>query len=202
MLRFKGATASVSASPRNSAQRYVARGRERESWRRGWDSNPRGPFGPNGFQDRRLQPLGHPSKIEFLKHCNLRPEAVTVWTLVAALGCTPSQFCHSERSVFRLRPAWNRGSCAYNAWLLQQSNAPAIVAPSQCPRLDPEGVTRTCGAAYATSSTEMGTVSVRRYERVAANEELLRPAGQLQEWFPKSEPEENTVHGFEIPTFM
>ena len=30
-------------------------------WRRGWDSNPRDPFGPNGFQDRRLQPLGHPS---------------------------------------------------------------------------------------------------------------------------------------------
>ena len=25
-------------------------------WRRGWDSNPRDPFGPNGFQDRRLQP--------------------------------------------------------------------------------------------------------------------------------------------------
>ena len=31
------------------------------AWRRGWDSNPRDPFGPNGFQDRRLQPLGHPS---------------------------------------------------------------------------------------------------------------------------------------------
>src|SRR5580658_9415829 len=25
-------------------------------WRRGWDSNPRDPFGPNGFQDRRVQP--------------------------------------------------------------------------------------------------------------------------------------------------
>jgi hypothetical protein len=25
-------------------------------WRRGWDSNPRDPFGPNGFQDRRFQP--------------------------------------------------------------------------------------------------------------------------------------------------
>jgi hypothetical protein len=30
-------------------------------WRRGWDSNPRDPFGPNGFQDRRFQPLTHPS---------------------------------------------------------------------------------------------------------------------------------------------
>jgi hypothetical protein len=30
-------------------------------WRRGWDSNPRDPFRPNGFQDRRFQPLTHPS---------------------------------------------------------------------------------------------------------------------------------------------
>ena len=30
-------------------------------WRRGRDSNPRDPFGPNGFQDRRFQPLTHPS---------------------------------------------------------------------------------------------------------------------------------------------
>jgi hypothetical protein len=31
-------------------------------WRRGWDSNPRDPFGPNGFQDRRSQPLSYPSR--------------------------------------------------------------------------------------------------------------------------------------------
>ena len=31
-------------------------------WRRERDSNPRYPFGYNGFQDRRHQPLGHPSK--------------------------------------------------------------------------------------------------------------------------------------------
>jgi hypothetical protein len=30
-------------------------------WRRGRDSNPRDPFEPNGFQDRRFQPLTHPS---------------------------------------------------------------------------------------------------------------------------------------------
>ena len=30
-------------------------------WRMGWDSNPRDPLGPAGFQDRYLQPLGHPS---------------------------------------------------------------------------------------------------------------------------------------------
>ena len=32
-----------------------------EGWRRERDSNPRYPFGYNGFQDRRHQPLGHPS---------------------------------------------------------------------------------------------------------------------------------------------
>ena len=30
-------------------------------WRRDWDSNPGDAFASNGFQDRRLQPLGHPS---------------------------------------------------------------------------------------------------------------------------------------------
>jgi hypothetical protein len=30
-------------------------------WRRRGDSNPRDPFGSNGFQDRRFQPLTHPS---------------------------------------------------------------------------------------------------------------------------------------------
>jgi hypothetical protein len=30
-------------------------------WRMGWDSNPRGTCAPAGFQDRCLQPLGHPS---------------------------------------------------------------------------------------------------------------------------------------------
>jgi hypothetical protein len=33
-----------------------------EGWRRERDSNPRAPFGANGFQDRRLKPLGHPSE--------------------------------------------------------------------------------------------------------------------------------------------
>ena len=30
-----------------------------EGWRRGRDSNPWKPFDFNGFQDRRLKPLGH-----------------------------------------------------------------------------------------------------------------------------------------------
>jgi hypothetical protein len=34
------------------------------NWRRERDSNPRAPFEANGFQDRRFQPLTHPSVIE------------------------------------------------------------------------------------------------------------------------------------------
>src|SRR5262249_28019571 len=34
-----------------------------EDWRRGGDSNPRARFRANGFQDRRLKPLGHPSAL-------------------------------------------------------------------------------------------------------------------------------------------
>ena len=33
--------------------------RSERDWRRGRDSNPRTPFEVNGFQDRRLKPLGH-----------------------------------------------------------------------------------------------------------------------------------------------
>src|SRR6266849_11205212 len=37
----------------------------RQFWRRRGDSNPRDPFEPNGFQDRRFQPLTHPSVFDF-----------------------------------------------------------------------------------------------------------------------------------------
>ncbi len=46
------------------------------NWRRKRDSNPRGPYDPNGFQDRRLRPLGHssisyPTLISIsYKHCH------------------------------------------------------------------------------------------------------------------------------------
>ena len=35
-----------------------------ENWRRGRDSNPWKPFDFNGFQDRRLKPLGHLSALD------------------------------------------------------------------------------------------------------------------------------------------
>src|SRR4051812_4246411 len=44
-------------------ERQVARGEAviLENWRRKRDSNPRTSYPVNGFQDRRLQPLGHSS---------------------------------------------------------------------------------------------------------------------------------------------
>src|SRR3984957_17678649 len=50
-----------------SKKRYFRRtGLQRmTAWRRGRDSNPRDPFGPNGFQDRRFQPLTHPSASDY-----------------------------------------------------------------------------------------------------------------------------------------
>jgi hypothetical protein len=57
---------AVTHRARRSANRSIGEGWPAvrsfsEGRRRGWDSNPRDPFGSNGFQDRRLQPLGHPS---------------------------------------------------------------------------------------------------------------------------------------------
>src|SRR5713101_2672570 len=41
------------------------------NWRRRRDSNPRDPFGSNGFQDRRFQPLTHSSVFNSNVFCEL-----------------------------------------------------------------------------------------------------------------------------------
>ena len=73
-------------------------------WRRGRDSNPRDPFGPNGFQDRRFQPLTHPSVSNYNQLLHLVELLVTLSTPVAALvqGVTklslnPSSFAMAFR---------------------------------------------------------------------------------------------------------
>src|SRR5438046_7351007 len=48
----------------------------RESWRRGRDSNPWYPSGYNGFQDRRLKPLGHLSMLKTLGSSRVLPGRV------------------------------------------------------------------------------------------------------------------------------
>ena len=43
-----------------------------DTWRMGWDSNPRGTCAPAGFQDRCLRPLGHPSAARYHQSACLR----------------------------------------------------------------------------------------------------------------------------------
>ena len=45
--------------------------------RRGWDSNPRLPFGNTGFQDQLHQPLGHLSSSELYSNLRCRPSSET-----------------------------------------------------------------------------------------------------------------------------
>ena len=84
-------------------------------WRRGWDSNPRDPFGSNGFQDRRFQPLTHPSEIKFLKHCNLQAELVTVVPYFGAFSWALSPNCHQNRRVLLPPRACCRNLCGRSA---------------------------------------------------------------------------------------
>ena len=35
-----------------------------ENWRRGWDSNPRGPYGPTAFRERRFRPTQPPLRVK------------------------------------------------------------------------------------------------------------------------------------------
>ena len=58
-----------SASPRKT---IILQCFMQESWRMGWDSNPRGTCAPAGFQDRCLRPLGHPSAARYHQSACLR----------------------------------------------------------------------------------------------------------------------------------
>ncbi len=76
-----------------------------ECWRRGWDSNPRDGFPPGGFQDRCLQPLGHPSQCPVAlgkPSCNeIWPRPQGEWFADAARrGCVLAQ-PWTERRVNR-----------------------------------------------------------------------------------------------------
>ena len=56
-------------------------------WRRGRDSNPRTPEGVNGFRDRRIQPLCHPSVGYWLSKSGARRRHRTI--LAESLGFEP-----------------------------------------------------------------------------------------------------------------
>ena len=56
-------------------------------WRRRRDLNPRDPFEPNGFQDRRFQPLTHSSVSKYNLQQLLAGLLVTILGSVAAFWC-------------------------------------------------------------------------------------------------------------------
>jgi hypothetical protein len=73
-------------------------------WRRERDSNPRYPFEHNGFQDRRFQPLTHPSA------------AVTRFRLYAEatdFGCRRRVCVSTKNAVAGIRGAWRTTTCGY-----------------------------------------------------------------------------------------
>ena len=56
--------------------------------RRGWDSNPREAYASSGFQDRRIQPLCHLSKI---RSCSPAAQKISVTSAVARSRCCSSK---------------------------------------------------------------------------------------------------------------
>src|SRR5688500_16039204 len=68
-----------------------------EGWRRERDSNPRAPFGANGFQDRRLKPLGHLSIARRAGDSD-------------GLGCHPSESAKCSRKSNRQGKRWAAGA--------------------------------------------------------------------------------------------
>src|SRR6202163_3074263 len=82
-------------------------------WRRRRDSNPRDPFGSNGFQDRRFQPLTHSSVSKYNLQQLLAGRLVTILASIAAFWCRVSPNCHQSLRVSRPQIVWNRDLYAY-----------------------------------------------------------------------------------------
>ena len=90
-------------------------------WRRRRDLNPRDPFGSNGFQDRRFQPLTHSSVFKYNLQRLLAGRSVTILEAIAAIWCTLSPNCQQNIRAAPKRPSWIE-ICA-NTWLRRPSNA-------------------------------------------------------------------------------
>src|SRR5260370_30740088 len=63
-----------------------------EIWRRRRDLNPRDPFEPNGFQDRRFQPLTHSSVFNSNVFCELAASLLPSLPLLLTSGASCCRF--------------------------------------------------------------------------------------------------------------
>ena len=109
-------------------------------WRRGWDSNPRGTFIPAGFQDRCLQPLGHPSRsFRIYRICG---DCATICASAAAIraGAAESAARASpSRSTHRATASRNKPVGANEVERLLLGNPRRFLRPA---------CARKCGQAY------------------------------------------------------
>ena len=101
-------------------------------WRRERDSNPRYPFGHNGFQDRRFQPLTHPSAcreraarfISLLQpyYCRLDAGAHGLVELVRVCKRTQRIIAAAWQAV--LDPARSPGKTGNRLWWARRDSNP------------------------------------------------------------------------------
>ena len=92
-----------------SAQFKGNKRKPKTDWRRRRDSNPRDPFESNGFQDRRLQPLGHSSGLiiqQFTKPDRVRHARMSSrWS--SLFFVTPAASCAQPGARRPYIPRWN-----------------------------------------------------------------------------------------------
>ena len=81
-------------------------------WRRERDSNPRAPFEANGFQDRRFQPLTHPSAGGFAALLDGIQSGTLMRLPHFSFVSTPAPLSHRGNSAGWLLQARHRTECA------------------------------------------------------------------------------------------
>ena len=86
-------------------------------WRRRRDSNPRDPFGSNGFQDRRFQPLTHSSVSKYNLRQLLGGILQTALESIAAFWCLLQPICNQNFRVSRPLSFANQDLGAFSASL-------------------------------------------------------------------------------------
>jgi hypothetical protein len=133
----------------------------RRIWRRRRDSNPRGPFEPNGFQDRRFQPLTHSSVSKYNVQLLLVGRLVTIWRSIAAFWCTLSPNC--DRNFFRRAGTHEPGNAhiprIFGQILTIESKPFQIVGDCRCQKHPPAQTTRALPAKHDNACSRWETTA-------------------------------------------
>ena len=89
------------------------------NWRRGWDSNPRYARAYNGFRDRPVRPLRHPSALDYIglfrSIDRTLQRLITDWSQAAELSSVPRFPSADFRALSTLMTApWRRPGLAWD----------------------------------------------------------------------------------------